>query len=222
MPLKFITKLSGQIREIAMSFMCFFIRKNGFNRFKNDYEFDFFFEWAAESLHGSDYDEIEIRTNYELLKSYEAGEISDFLDEIYDHKPLDVVKALKKYTPVNPMETKLIKCFRKGLPFISGENCIMDYYYDPNRESIDDDYDDTPPLTIDRIIRCVYDLDDFVTFELQNMTNQYMQETYSLEPTSFLVLQPDSELFIPSDYPEKFAKWFLEMINMAKKIIDYE
>jgi hypothetical protein len=218
MPLKFIAMLSGQIREIAMSFMSLFIRKNGLSRFKNGYEFDFFFEWAAESLHCSDYDELEIQANHELLESYDTGEISVFLDEVYDHKPLDVVSALKEYSPANPLETKLIGCFRKGLRFITGENCIMDYHYDPNSEYVHDDYDDTPPVTINRIIRCIYDTDDFITFELEDMTNRYMQETYALEPISFLILQPDSKLFITDDYPEKFAEWFSEMVNITKEI----
>ena len=63
-----------------MSFMCLFIRKNGLNRLKDGYEFDFFFEWATESLANSDYDESEKQRYSELLNSYESGEISLFLD----------------------------------------------------------------------------------------------------------------------------------------------
>jgi hypothetical protein len=49
-----------------------------------------------------------------------------------------------------------------------------------------------------------------------------MQETYSLEPVSFMILSNDSKLFVPDDYPEKFAEWFLEILNMTKEITDYE
>jgi hypothetical protein len=98
----------------------------------------------------------------------------------------------------------------------------MNYDYDPNRECFPEEYEDTPPVTIAGIIRCIYEESDFVTNELENMTNQYMQETYALEPVSFMILSHDSKLFVVDDYPEKFSEWFWEMVKMTKEITDHE
>jgi len=205
-----------------MSFMSLFIRKNGLNKFKDCYEFDFLFEWAIESLNCSDYEDSDKETIEKLLESYVNGEISLFLDNLHDHTPIDVVKALEEYNPANPLETRLIECFRSGIRFISGDDSIMNYWYDAHSESVSDYCEEYPPVTLDRIIRYIYDLNDFVCNQLEYTVNQEIQEAYPQEPTSFLILQPESKLFITGDYPEKFAKWFLEMVKIAKEITDYE
>jgi len=222
MPVKFITMLTGQIKEIAMSFMNLLIRRNHLTRFRHCYEFDFFFECAVENLNYVDSDDSEKRKLCMLLESYAVGDISVFLDSIFDHKPIDVVKALKKYASVNRQEARLIECFRQGLPFISKKEGIMDYDYDPQAEFFPVEYEDTPPVTLDRMIRYVYDINDYVTNELEIMNNQYLQDTYAMEPVSSLMLAADSKLFVQDDYPEKFSQWFLEMVNITKEITDHE
>jgi len=214
MPVGFINRLSGRFKEIAMSFMNLFIRKNGLTRFKYSYEYEFFFDCSEESIHYSDFDDSEKQKIYELLESYRSGKISLFLDAIYDHKPVNIVKELKEYAPLCSKEAKLLECFRKGLLFISGQEMIMNYDYDSQTELCFEEYEDSFPLTLDRIIRYLYDLDDFVSNELVTINNQCLQESYSVTPTSFLILRPDSELFIPGDYPERFSEWFCEMMQI--------
>jgi len=222
MPLKFITLLSGQIKEIAMSFMHLFIRENGLTRFRHGYEFDFFFEYLIEVTGVDNYDESDRGSLQKLVESYLNGEISVFLDEIYDHVPVDVVKALEEYQPSHPLEKELINCFRNGLPFISGENSIMNYNYDGYSEYIPEYGEDFPPVTLDRIIRYIYELGDFISRELEATNNEHLQETYAQEPASFMILYPDSELFMYDDYPERFAEWFLAMMDVTKKITGHE
>ena len=151
MPVKFITLLSGQMREIAMSFMSLFIRKNGLTSFGDSYEFDYFFEWSEENIISGDYDEQEKEEYYKLIKSYSNGDISVFLNSVYKHKPVDIVKALKEYEPATPQEVKLLECFRKGLPFVSGDDNIMSYYYDPYMECYPGECEDVTPVTLDRL-----------------------------------------------------------------------
>ena len=222
MPVRFITMLSGKIREIAMSFMNLFIRKNSLIRFKHGYEFDCFFDCVSENMNYSDYYDAEREVISKLLESYATGEISVFLDEVYDYKPVNVIKALKGYKPANQMEEKLSDCFKKGLPFISGKNRIMNYNYSPYSESMFDYSNDYPPITLDRMIRYVYDLNDFVSGELEIMLEQEAQEAYAAEPVSFHILNPDSELFITDDYPERFSEWFFEMVDITKEIMNHE
>lgn len=98
----------------------------------------------------------------------------------------------------------------------------MSYDYDPYAENTPDGYIDDPPVSLDRIIRYIYELNDFVSNEIEYMTNQYCQNTYSVEPTSFIVLHTASKLLVPSDYPERFSDWFLEMVEITLKITDNE
>ena len=137
---------------------------------------------------------------------------------MYDHNPVDVAKALNEYLPASPLEKKLIGCFKKGVLFISLDNSIMNYDYDVFSECIFDEYEDYPPITPDRTVRYVYDMDDFVTKELEYMVNQNLQESYAMEPVSSMILTPDSKRFIYDDYPERFSQWFFDMIETTKEI----
>jgi len=221
MPVRFITLLTGEIREIAMSFMHLFIRGNGMIRFSNQYESEFLFEWFAEINHANGEEEMN-RENRELIQSYRNGEISHFLDEIYSHNPIDVEFALKQYNPANPAEAGLIDCFIEGLPFISGNNCIMDYYYDPDADCFPGEDADITPLEPDKAVRYIYEIGDIVTNELECVNEQYLQETYMLTPTSYQIPDLDSKQFEPDDYPDRFSKWFLKMVSITLKITDSE
>lgn len=172
-------------------------------RFSKSYEYEYLFESAAESLACNDYGEDESKHIDDLIRSYYCGEIGSIPDEIYDHKPVNVKKTLEKYRPADPTESRLIDCFRKGLPFISSES-IMTYDYDRYGNGVFGNEDDLP-VTLDRIVRYVYDPDDFVYGEIEYFTNQSYQYSYAVEPTSFAVLRPDSKLFVPDDYPERFS-----------------
>jgi hypothetical protein len=211
MPVSFINYLNGQIKEIAMSFMHLFIRKNQLMHFCYCYEYEYIFYTIT-----NDYDDNpEI---LDLFHSYTKGKISNFFDELNNHEPCEIISELQEYEPANAQEARLLDCFKKGLPFIFGDDCIMNYDYDPNTEHYPEEYEDIEPVTLDRIIRFVYDINDFVTNELESMTNQHMQDTYSVTPTSYLTLHPDTKLFNPGDYPERFSKWFLEMVEIANEI----
>ena len=222
MPVGFINKFSGKFREIALSFMHLLIRRNGLARFRDSYEYDFMFEYLVENIANDGYEASEKAELSELLLSYQSGGISFLLDEVYDCKPLDVVAALAEYQPECTQEKKLLDCFRKGLPFIS-EDCIMNYDYNPDGEGFPEECrEDYPPVTIDRTIRYVYTLDDFISNELEGTINQDLQESYATEPASYMFLHPASNLFCPGDYPERFSDWFLEMVNVILEISDHE
>jgi hypothetical protein len=207
----FIKRLSGCIKEIAMSFMHLFIKKNHLPHFAYCYEYEYIFEIA-------DHDFDENPEIPDLLYSYSKGYIHYLLCDLYNLEPLNVVELLQKYEPAGAQEERLLECFKKGLRFISGEDCIMNYDYDPNLEHYPEEYEDIEPVTLDRIIRYVYDIDDYISKELEDMTNRHMQESYSVTPTSYLVLRPDTKLFNPSDYPEKFSEWFFEMVEVVNEL----
>ena len=223
MPVGFINKLSGKFREIALSFMHLFIRRGGLARFGNQYETDVLFEYLSDNIANDDYEASEKEELSELLLSYKTGDISFLLDEVFDCTPLDVAAALEEYQAACPQEEKLLDSFRKGLPFIS-EDCIMNYDYNPDVEGFPfpDDCEEYPPVTLDRTIRYVHTLNDLISNELENMVNQDLQETYAVEPTSFMYLHPCSNLFCPGDYPERFSDWFLEMVNTILEMEDHE
>ena len=141
-----------------------------------------------------------------------------------------VTVALEKHVPENPLETKLIGWLKKGLPFIS-EDCIMNYDYDPYNDSLSVreygyDYDlygdEYESVSLDRIIRFIYDTGDYVTGELEQVCNQHIMESYAAVPTSFMIVNPDSDLFAPGNYPERFSEWYFEMIEITKEINSHE
>jgi hypothetical protein len=218
MPVKFITLLTGKIREAAMSFTHLFIRKNGLCSFANSYESDFFFEWMLESVTADNLRDVERQQLLDLIESYMTGEISVFLNGLYHHKPVaDMAALLEECRPANPQEEKLLEMFRRGLPLISGTDSIMNYDYDPYGECTHEEYDDCQPVTLDRIVRYVWETDDFVASDLEAMNNQCLQETYAQEPVSYLLLNTDSKLLALGDYPERFSQWFLEMTAAIKE-----
>ena len=221
LPVGFINKFSGKFREIALSFMHLLIRRGGLGRFSNQYEHDVLFEYLTENIESEGYEASEKEELSDLLVSYKSGDISFLLNEVYDCQPLDVAAALEEYQPACPQEEKLLDCFRKGLPFIS-EDCIMNYDYNPDSDDFFEEYEDYPPVTLDRTIRYVHTLNDLISNELENMVNQDLQECYAVEPTSFMFLEPASVLFSPGDYPERFSDWFQEMVNIIIEIIDHE
>ena len=225
MPVSFITRLSGRIREISMSFMHCLIRTNHLTRFKHCYEYELLFEVFTENF-PENCDDAEKSNLEELLYSYSEGEISVFLDEIYTRHPIHLPVALDEFIPVHPVEIKLIDCFKKGLPLISGQDSIMSYDYNPYVHCYPNVYneydDDFEPYSLERAIRYVYDIDDPVTGEMEQISNQHIQEMYAVEPTSCMVLKPDSDLFVPGDYPERFSDWFTEMIETIKEITGHE
>ena len=94
----------------------------------------------------------------------------------------------------------------------------MSYDYDPFAEGFLEEYYDSSPVSLDKMIRYVYDTGDFASLELEDLNNQHIQEAYATEPVSFLMLTPDSKLFVPGDYPERFSQWFFEMLEIINEI----
>lgn len=215
MPVKFVTEFTGRMRQIAMSFMHLFIRKNCLDRFSEGIEYEYMFESLADSM-DSKYLSDEEKTEMEdQLDSYYNGEAGSLLDAIYKYKPLDVIRAIDEYIPANPREKEILCGFREGIRFISGE-CIMAYDYDPDADNFSGMYEDYPPLSLNRTIRYVYGLNDFVSNEITDYLNSELQETYAVYPVSCLVVTPESELFVPDDYPEQFCEWFVSMVGLLE------
>jgi hypothetical protein len=237
MPVNFINRLSGRIAKISKLFMQLFIGKNHLAPFDYCCEYEFIFEVASENINYHDYSDSEKNVLRDLLYSYSEGEISVFLNEMYDKNIFTcssfvdtVTVALEKHVPENPLETKLIGWLKKGLPFIS-EDCIMNYDYDPYNDSLSVreygyDYDlygdEYESVSLDRIIRFIYDTGDYVTGELEQVCNQHIMESYAAVPTSFMIVNPDSDLFAPGNYPERFSEWYFEMIEITKEINSHE
>ena len=220
-PVKFLTLLSGKIRDIAMSFMHLLIHRNGMFRFCHGYEYDLLFDAAIENVEYYANDESDQKKIEELLLSYRHGAIASFLDELYGYHPLDVAVALEEYHPACPKEKNLLDCLIKGLPFLR-EDCIMNYDYDPYCDGIPEECEDYPPVTLDRIVRYVYEKNDFVSNEFKDFVNQDIQEGYAIEPTSFMYLDTSSKLFNPGNYPERFSDWYWELTDVINEFTDHE
>ena len=220
MPVGYIEKLSGKMKRIALAFTRQLIKKNGLCRFDSIFDAEYYFDIFGDCIESCDMEADEKEKAFDLIDSYVNGAIGKFLSDICVHDKTDVSAALDGFRSGNKKEDALKDCFLKGLPFISGENCIMSYDYDPYSERDEDGCCDYEPVALERIIRYVYEQDDFFTNELMDMVNQELRESYSLQPTSFMILTPESKLFEPGDYPERFSDRFMDMIELIKDLRD--
>lgn len=211
LPVKFIEDLSPKLQKIAITFVHDFIHSNGMSTLNAMYDAEWVLEWAKDSI--SECDEEDRMTNEKLIKSYESGKVHRLMariDKRAYYKNLPVV--LDKYIPNNAFEKQLIDLFKEGLAFIGKDRpSIMSYAYDPYY----DEERDFHAVDMERMIRIVYDLEDFVTEWLMDWANQELREAYDISPVTRMTLSPEtSTLFSMDDYPDTFFKWFDKLCTL--------
>ena len=210
-PVKFVESLNPTLRNIAITFIHELMVANGIDTFMDYEETDFMFEMLAEN--DGDDDLQERKRRIRLLDSYQYGKIRKLLKRVasksyYKNLP----KAIERYAPQNGFERQLLEMMKKGLPFLSPEQGIMQYAYDAFYEENPDFH----PIYLQQQIRVVYDPNDIVAEFLADYYNSYIMETYYITPITVLDLSPDTaDLFKMDDYPERFFKWADEFINIV-------
>lgn len=181
------------------------MHSNGMITTNEAFDVEWILEWAKEGL--CEYDADDRKKAEKLIKSYESGKIHRIMEQI-DSKSYykNLPKALDKYVPNNEFEKQLIELFKEGLQFIGKDKpSIMSYGYDP----LDDEERDYHPVDMERMIRIVYDLDDFVTEWMMEWANNELREAYDISPATQLILTPETDkLFSMDQYPDKFFIWF--------------
>lgn len=211
LPVKFIETLNPELKRIAHSFIHEFTRSNGMETTNESPDV----EWVLESMKDElrEYDSKDRKRNRKLIHSYESGKIHKLMNRIktwtyYKNLPA----ALKRYAPANEFERGLITIFQEGLQFIGRDKpSIMSYGYDP----LEDEERDYYPVGIDRMIRVIYDQDDFVTECLEDWANSELRESYDISPATRYTITPDTEDFFSMDeYPNKFFKWFDKLCTL--------
>lgn len=220
-PVKFLYKLTLELRRIAISFLHQLMCNNNFNVITEDsdlyYEFDYILEYVLESTYSED--DKERMGVFDLVESYQSGRISKLLKRI-DGKCYykNLLTAFQRYEPCNEFERKLIDTMNEGLQFIGADKpSIMNYSYDPYFEELQD----YQPLDLGQQIKIVYDSYDLVTEAAINTINCLLQETYEITPRTTLELSPDTKtLFSMDDYPERFFGWSDKFIDLI--LFNYE
>jgi hypothetical protein len=205
LPVKFAESLNPKLKKIALSFIHQFIHSNGMITTNESYDVEWVLEWAKEGLF--ECEACDRRSILNLLYSYEKGKVRRLMARINNktyYKNLPA--ALDRYVPNNEFERALIGIFREGLQFTGiGKPSIMSYGYDP----LLDEEQDYQPVDMERMIRVVYDTDDFVSDWLMEYANNELRESYDISPATWLPISPDTtELFSMDDYPDRFSKWF--------------
>ena len=205
MPVKFTETLNPKLRRIARSFIHQFMRSNGMITTNESSDIEWILEYGSEEL--CEYEPYGKVKNIKLMKSYKSGKIHKLMRKIYYksyYKNLPL--ALKRYVPNNQFERQLISIFTEGLQFIGDEKpSIMSYGYDP----LEDEERDYYPVEMDRMIRVVYDLNDFVTEWIMENTNSDLRESYDISPATFYYISPNTtKPFSMDRYPDNFFKWF--------------
>lgn len=205
LPVKFTESLNPKLRRIAISFIHCFMHSNHMIMTNESYDVEWILEWAKDGI--GECEPEDRKRNLRLINSYESGKVYRLMNRIdtkcyYKNLPA----ALNRYMPNNEFEEQLIELFKEGLAFIGKDKpSIMSYGYDP----MDDEDRDYHPVDMERMIRIVYDLDDFVTEWMMDWANNELREAYDISPATRLAISPDTtELFTMDQYPDEFFKWF--------------
>jgi len=211
LPVKFIESLNPKLKKIAVSFIHRFMHSNHMITTNEAFDTEWILEWATESL--NECDPCDIKRNEEIIESYRFGKVHRLMQRIENkcyYKNL--FRILDKYVSNNEFEQELIELFKEGLQFIGKDKpSIMSYGYDP----LYDEERDYHPVDMERMIRIVYDLDDFVTEWMQDWANNELREAYDISPATRLEISPDTDrLFSMDDYPDKFFIWFDKMCEL--------
>ena len=206
LPVKFVETLNPPLRKIAISFLHRFIRSNGLTTINDSQDTEMIFEIHDDEI--CNYDEENIEENLQIFASYKSGTICNLMNTIMTkchHKNLP--EALSNYVPNNEFEQQLIDLFIEGLQFIGKDKpSIMNYGYDPYSDEEEREY---YPVEMDRMIRIVYDTNDFVSEWMMEITNTELRESYDISPVTQLTISPETtELFAMDRYPETFFIWF--------------
>ncbi len=205
LPVKFTESLNPRLKKIALSFIHQFIHSNGMITTNEAFDVEWILQWATDSLSECDAD--DIKKNKKIIGEYESGKVYRLMERIdikcyYRNLP----EVLLKYKPNNEFEKQLIDIFTEGLQFIGKDKpAIMSYGYDP----LYDEDRDYHPVDMERMIRIVYDLDDFVTEWMMEWANNELREAYDISPATQLILSPDTDKIFSMDrYPDNFFIWF--------------
>ena len=211
LPVKFIEDLNPQLQKIALTFIHNLMQSNGMSTLNDMYDFEWVLDWAKEGL--CECEEEDRETNEQIIKSYESGKIFRLMERIEKKSYYkNIPDKLVKYVPNNEFEEQLINLFKEGLSFIGKDKpSIMSYGYDPYY----DEEMDYHPVDMDRMIRIVYDLDDFMTYSLSEWANSELREAYDISPVTQMALSPEtSRLFSMDNYPDQFFKWFDKLCTL--------
>lgn len=211
LPVKFIEDLNPQLQKIALTFVHNLMQSNGMSTLNDMYDFEWVLEWAKEGL--CECEEEDRETNEQIIKSYESGKIFRLMERIEKKSYYkNIPDKLVKYVPNNEFEEQLVDLLKEGLLFIGKDKpSIMSYGYDPYY----DEERDFHPVDMDRMIRIVYDLDDFMTYSLSEWANSELREAYDISPVTQMALSPEtSRLFSMDNYPDQFFKWFDKLCTL--------
>lgn len=211
LPVKFTETLNPKLKRIAVSFIHQFMHSNHMITTNEAFDVEWILEWATDSL--SECDPCDIKQNTGTIEAYKEGKVHRLMQRIESrcyYKNLS--RILDKYVPNNEFEEQLVDLMKEGLQFIGKDKpSIMSYGYDP----LYDEERDYHPVDMERMIRIVYDLDDFVTEWMQDWANNELREAYDISPATRLVLSPETDhLFSMDNYPDKFFIWFDKMCNL--------
>lgn len=211
LPVKFTETLDPKLKKIALSFIHQFMHSNHMITTNEAFDVEWILEWATDSL--SECDPSDIKRNKAIIESYRQGKVHRLMQRIgstcyYKH----LSRMLDKYRPNNEFEEQLTSLFKEGLQFIGKDKpSIMSYGYNP----FYDEEQDYHPVDMERMIRVVYDLDDFVTEWMMDWANSELREAYDISPATRLELSPDTDsLFSMDDYPDRFFMWFDKMCDL--------
>ncbi|MBQ7361516.1 MAG: hypothetical protein IJW68_03375 [Bacteroidaceae bacterium] len=213
LPVSFLNRLEGEMETLGLYFIRFMEMMCGFS---TPYEhFDFCYSLGLgdtdnwrESDFITDYED----STFELVKDYNEGKIKSLFTKIESIRFEDLEKKLEELlSSVNPkdnFEHQLISLMEEGFELMKN-NYLPNYFPEENDEFENDD----ELLDASRLFCLCYDdeeHDEMTDMAIYNL-NQEAQNLYCADMTDCITLSPnDREAFQPSDYPSRWAEWFIK------------
>lgn len=222
LPVKYLNRFEGQMREMMKSFLSFLFYETLFNDVNGSFDFSMLLEMDKEYLMENE----DIETA-KMIDSYTKGEARALFDEIEnvgkEIRSEDAILSQIANLPERDkfMHESLIENIKRGMKLIKEDDLRNHAYFDGycSDERFDTRFSDGDYILPDRMFVMCYGMDNeeedpiaaaavrSFSEEANNMEVLYFRDGRHLSPD-------DNEIFEPSTYPQEWADWFGEFIDL--------
>lgn len=222
LPAKYINRYEGQMREVMKRFVSFVYYEGLFNSVDDSFDFSMMMEMDCRDLI-----EDGDTATADMIESYKHGEARALFNEIEGVKKEDrseeSINALIESLPERDkfLNERLIENMRRGMKLIKEDDLRNHSYFDGycSDSKYDTRFEDGDYILPDRMFVMCYGMDNeeedplasgavrSFSEEANNMEVLYFRDGHHLTPF-------DKEIFEPSTYPQEWADWFSEFLDL--------
>jgi|GEM_PF-1225239 len=219
LPICVIGTFSEPMQNLFKRFLHFFMSTQKivsvFDHYYYGWVIDTVLEEQAE-ICKADGDEILANDYEQLIKTYDQVElIFKEINNIQTSREEIICLANELViSKIDEKEYKIVEVIKNFVELLA-QDCIMNYdYNEEDCGEILDSMFNNVPVGVHRIYAVIWDDNDMLSDEVFEMMNNECGEFGIQMPTSYVRLNPQSKMFIPGDYPERFTSNFMQLIDL--------